>query len=302
MPMLAGKKAAPGKRAPGRILAILACWGAVASPAAPNSPQASFPLDPVLDLLVRRATLYEKAAVGFSCDETVLRGKFSARTGENKREEESRYNYLYEGDARSGFEEMRFLLERNDAPQETRVVKPDLPVPGAYDWALLFTDRHKPYFRFEPAGEEMVGFHATRVIAFTGAAAWSGGRKIEEWSGKVWVDRETGNFVKIVAAPNQQDELLPLRMAKWMKGVRLGGIPLRKQPRGYRYQLTFNVERFSLSFPDEAVTKLFVMTTHGEEEIRERITQTFDNYVFFNVHSEQEFLGVSPGAETPPKR
>jgi hypothetical protein len=286
-----------------RALAILALSGAVAGTGpVPPTLSPSLPLDPLLDLLSQRAALYEKAALGFSCDETVLLGKFSARSGENKKEDETRYNYLYEGDPNSGFVERRFRAGRNDAPEEARIVDPDLPVPGAYDWALLFTGRHRPFFRFESAGEELVGFHSTRVVAFRGGAAWVRGRQIEEWSGKIWVDSETGNFVKIVAAPNQQEDLLPLRMTKWLQGIRLGGVPMKKQPRGYRYQISFTVEKFGLTFPGEAVTRLFVLTPQGEEEIRERVQQTFRNYVFFNVHSEQEFLGTAgePGPKPKP--
>ena len=180
----------------------------------PARPFPSDPLETLLDLLARRAALYEKAALGFSCDETVLVGKFSARSGENKKEDEASYNYLYEGDPGSGFVERRFRADRNAAPEDARIVDPDLPVPGAYDWALLFTGRHRPFFRFESAGDEMVGFHATRVLAFRGGAVWVRGRQIEEWSGKIWVDSESGNFVKIVAAPNQQEDLLPLRADK----------------------------------------------------------------------------------------
>ncbi len=283
--------------APGVLGAlILICLGGGAGAGDRPSDPASFPLQPVLEQLSKRAVLYEKAALGFSCDETVLAGKFSPRSGENRREEKSRYNYLYEGSPESGFEEIRILQDRNDSPREPRIADPDLPVPGAYDWALLFTDRHRPLFRFEPAGEEWVAFHATRILAFSGAARWDRGKKIEEWSGKVWVDRETGNFVKIVAAPNNQDEMLPLRVSEWLKGIRLGGVPLKKQPRGYRYRLSFTVEKFGLTFPGEAETRLFVLTQEGEEELRQRIAQKFRNYVFFNVHSEEEFLGTDPSA------
>ncbi len=269
---------------------------------APRTSGTPLSLDPLLDPFVRRAVFYEKAALGFSCDETILVGKFSGPTPENRKEDKTRYNYLYEKKSGSGYEEVRYILDRNDVPQESRIVDPDLPIPGAYDWALLFTDQHRPRFRFDAAGEEMVGFHPARILAFTGSKVWDNGREIEEWSGKVWLDRETGNFLKITAAPNNQDQLLPLRMTKWMKGVRLGGLPLKKEPRGYDYQLSFTVEKFGLTFPGEAVTRLFVLTPQGEEEIRQRITQSFGNYVFFNVHSEEEFLERPAPPTSPPKR
>ncbi len=298
------KTAGGGKRlAPGFLAVLSVACLAAAGPGddAPVDPP-SFPLQVVLQQLSQRAILYEKAALGFSCEETVVSGKFSSSSGENRRERKSRYNYLYEGSPESGYEEIRLLQDRNDSPREPRIVDPDLPVPGAYDWALLFSDHHRPYFRFEAAGEQWIALRRARILAFSGAAYWEEGKKIEEWSGRVWVDRDTGNFLKIVAAPNNQDEMLPLRAAEWLKKIRLAGVPLRKQPRGYRYRLTFTVEKFGLTFPGEAETRQFVLGQSGEEEIRQRIAQSFRDYVFFNVHSEEEFLGItaSPGSKPGP--
>ena len=252
-------------------------------------------LPPLLDRLARRALLYEKAALGFSCEETVILGKFEAKSGESKREERTLYNYLYEGNPQSGYQEIRMLVEKNGSPKESRLTDPDLHAPHAYDWALLFTDRHRAHFRFEPAGEELVGFHVARILGFSGSAPFLKGREIEEWSGRVWVDGETGNFVKVEAAPNQQDERLPLQRDQWLRSFRLGAIPIKRQPRGYHYKLSFTVEKLGLTFPGEAETRLFVLTPEGEEEIRERIAQRFRKYVFFNVQSQEEFLRT----ETP---
>jgi hypothetical protein len=289
------RSTAEGKRRLGALAGLaLALAGASGPPGG-----SGYALEAVLEQVSRRAALYEKAAVGFSCDESILIGKFSARSGENRREEKTRYNYLYEGNPQAGYREIRLLLDKNGAPRQGRVADPDLPVPGAYDWALLFTEHYRPHFRFEPAGSELVGTKSTYILSFSGAAAWESGKKLEEWSGKVWVDRETGNFVKIVAAPNNQDDLLPLKMAEWLKGVRLGGVPLKRQPRGIRYRLSFTVERLGLSFPGEAETRLFILTAQDEEEIRERIAQTFEDYAFFNVQSEEEFQ-TSPPPPRPP--
>ncbi len=255
--------------------------------------------DAALPLLDRRAAMYEKAALGFSCDETVIEGKFSSRTGENKREQKTHYDYLYEGNPETGFREVRMRPSSGGDPQDTRQVDPDLSAPGAYDWALLFTPRYRDHFRFELAGQEQVGFHRTLVIGFRGTKTFERGREIPEWSGRAWVDSETGNFVKVEATPNDQDELLPLRTAEWMKGLRIAGVPVKHQPRGYHYQLLFTVEKFGLLFPGEAETRLFALTTSGEEEIRERIAQKFRNYVFFGVHSAEEFAGTTPSPPNP---
>src|SRR5262245_24301958 len=155
----------------------------------------------LMTLVNARAQLYEKAALGFSCEETVIQGKFSSGTGENKREQKNRYDYLYEGSPESGYREVRMLPSKNGDPADSKEVDPDLDVPGAYDGALLSTKQHQPYFRFEPAGSERVGFQPTAIIAFRGARPFEHGKAIQEWSGRVWVNNESGNFVKVEADP-----------------------------------------------------------------------------------------------------
>jgi len=283
-----------------RILigAVLPAAGlAVAALQDAKPPSVAPPLEALLGRLAERGALYEKAATGFSCEETITVGKFSGKTGENRREMVTRYDTLYEGNPQSGYQEIRLLVEKNESPRQRRLVDPDLAVPGAYDWSLLFTEVHRPHFRFEAAGEEIVELHLADIVAFAGAAPFVRGKRIEEWTGRVWVDRDTGNFLKVEATPNHQDELLPIRMAAWLKAPRLGALPMKRQPRGYRYRLSFTVEKFSLTFPGEAETRAFVLSPRDEEEIRLRIVQTFRNYVFFNVHSEEEFLGSDPGKD-----
>ena len=257
------------------------------------------PFPELMTLVNARAQLYEKAALGFSCEETVVQGKFSSGTGENKREQKNHYDYLYEGSAESGYREVRMLPSKSGDPADSKEVDPDLDVPGAYDWALLFTKQHQPYFRFEPAGIERVGFQSTAIIAFRGAKAFEHGKAIQEWSGRVWVNNESGNFVKVEADPNGQEERLAQRTDEWRKALRIVGISTKRQPRGFHYRLEFSVDKFGLSFPGEAETRRFALDMMGGEELKERIAQRFRNYVFFNVHSAEDFLGAETPAGTP---
>jgi hypothetical protein len=264
------------------------------------------PFPEVMKLVNARAQLYEKAALGFSCEETVIQGKFSSGTGENKREQKNRYDYLYEGSPESGYREVRMLPSKNGDPADSKEVDPGLDVPGAYDWALLFTKQHQPYFRFELAGAERVGFQSTAILAFRGAKSFEHGKTIQEWSGRVWVNNESGNFVKVEADPNGQEERLAQRTDEWRKALRIVGISTKRQPRGFHYRLEFTIDKFGLSFPGEAETRRFALDMMGTEELKERTAQRFRNYVFFNVNSAEDFLGAeSPGptpAPAPPEK
>ena len=257
----------------------------------------SFP--DVMKLVGERAQLYEKAALGFSCEETVIQGKFSSGNGENKREEKNRYDYLYEGSAESGYREVRMVPAKNGDPADTKQVDPGLDIPGAYDWALLFSPQHQSHFRFEPAGSERLGFHSTIIIAFRGAKTFDRGKDIQEWSGRVWIDSDSGNFVKVVAEPNGQEELLAQKTEEWRRSTKIIGLSTRRQPRGFRYRLEFSVDKFGLSFPGEAETRRFALDIVGDEQLKERIAQRFRNYVFFNVHSAEDFLGTDGAAKAP---
>jgi hypothetical protein len=287
----------------------LAALGAVLALFLAPSRHRADELDPfpeVMKLVNARAQLYEKAALGFSCEETVIQGKFSSGTGENKKEQKNRYDYLYEGSAESGYREVRMLPSKSGDPADSKEVDPDLDVPGVYDWALLFTKHHQPYFRFEMAGTERVGFQTAAIISFRGAKAFDHGQGIQEWSGRVWVNNESGNFIKVEADPNGQEERLAQRTDEWRKALRIVGISTKRQPRGFHYRLEFTVEKFGLTFPGEAETRRFALDITGEEELKERTVQRFRSYVFFNVNSAEDFLGLeSPGttpAPAPPEK
>src|SRR5262249_8829622 len=160
-----------------------------------------------------------------------------------KREDKSRYDYLYEGSPEAGYREVRTLPSKSGDPADTKEVDPDLDVPGAYHWALLFSQQHRSHFRFEAAGTERLGIHSTTIISFRGDKTCDRGREIPEWSGRVWIDSETGNFVKVEAEPNGQEELLAKRTEEWRKAMRIVGISTKRQPRGFRYRLEFTVDK-----------------------------------------------------------
>jgi|GEM_PF-1980575 len=281
-----------------KLAALGSVFGLCLAPAALRA-AGEDPFPEVMKLVNARAQLYEKAALGFSCEETVIQGKFSSGTGENKREQKNRYDYLYEGSSDSGYREVRMLPARNGDPADSKEVDPDLDVPGAYDWALLFTKQHQPFFRFESAGAERIGFQSTSIIAFRGAKTFDHGKDIQEWSGRVWVNNESGNFVKVEADPNGQEERLAQRTDEWRKALRIVGISTKHQPRGFHYRLEFTVEKFGLSFPGEAETRRFALDMMGDEELKEKTAQRFRNYVFFNVHSAEDFLGLESPHATP---
>jgi hypothetical protein len=283
----------------GRKLAALGVLFGLCLAPTPQRAAEPDPFPEIMKLVNTRAQLYEKAALGFSCEETVIQGKFSSGKGENKKEQKDRYDYLYEGSAESGYREVRMLPSKNGDPADSKEVDPDLDVPGAYDWALLFTKHHEPFFRFEAAGSERVGFQPTSIIAFRGAKTFEHGKSIQEWSGRVWVNNESGNFVKVEAAPNGQEERLAQRTDEWRKSMRIIGISTKRQPRGFHYRLEFTVDKFGLSFPGEAETRRFALDMMGEEELKERTVQRFRSYVFFNVHSAEDFLGIEAPATTP---
>ena len=114
-----------------RILigAVLPAAGlAVAALQDAKPPSVAPPLEALLGRLAERGALYEKAATGFSCEETITVGKFSGKTGENRREMVTRYDTLYEGNPheleKSHQEEFQAALEVGRPTRKSALLRP----------------------------------------------------------------------------------------------------------------------------------------------------------------------------------
>lgn len=238
-------------------------------------------LEEILGRLGQRAKQYESLALRFICVESV-------RNADDPPGEARRYDYLY-----VGAQEQRYVpyRQRHTGRLGRTVAETGLNLnfPDSYSWTLMFLPSRQHIFRFRQVGEEWFSLRQSYILEFTAPLPSTSGRTVYEWSGRVWVDAENYNILKVEAEPGNQADRLKQEMAAYRQAPRFLIFPMGKKPRGARYNITFLNEFQKISLPDQAEYREFTMGLDGSEEFAGMTTLRYGGYRFFNVDAK-EFL------------
>ncbi len=264
------------------VLLAAARWtNAPRSTSQGGSDSGSVNLDDLLARLSEKAKVYEKVALKFICIESV-------RSGEDPTNER-RFDYMY-----VAAQEQRYIPYRQrhtgrptKSVQETSLA---FSFPDSYSWTLMFLPNRQHLFHFSYVGQEWFSLRLAHVLEFTAPLPFSSGQTIYEWGGRVWVDAENYNFLKVEAEPGNQDERLKLELKGYRQSPRFLIFPMGKRPRGARYNITFLNELQKLSLPDEADYRTFTLDLDGSEEWEGLTSLRYTGYRFYNVDAKDLLL------------
>ena len=237
-------------------------------------------LDDVLKHLGERARAYETIALRFVCIESV-------RTSDEPRKERH-YDFMYVQE-----EEQRYKPYRQahtgglgKTVAETAV---DSNFPDAYSWTLMFAPDRQKLFRFRYTGQEWFSLRQAHILEFSAPLPFSSGRTIYEWSGKVWVDAENYNILRVEAEPGNQTERLKEQLDLYRKSPRFLIYSMGRRPQGYRYNITFLNELHEISLPDYLEFRSFTLDLQGDEEWDSQTILRYSGYQFFGVDVRELF-------------
>jgi hypothetical protein len=235
----------------------------------------------LLASLGEKAAVYESIALRFVCVE-------QARSSEDKGYGKS-YDYMYvEAEAqRYRPYRQKHSVKPNASTQEVDL---DTPFPDSYSWTLMFDPKRQQLFHFQYVGREWYSLRDAHIIAFTAPLPFTSGRTIYEWSGKVWIDAENLNFLKVEAVPADQDDRLQQMLHSYRQSTRFLGMNLGHRPVGARYDITFLNQFQKLSLPDQAEYHQFVLDLEGDAELTGFQIQHYSDYQFFGVELHDRFI------------
>ncbi|MFQ5876735.1 MAG: hypothetical protein ACE5JH_03440 [Acidobacteriota bacterium] len=270
------------------VFALLAADSALPLAPPPRSAPGSSPdaaaapdLPSLLRRLAEKAEVYEEVALRFVCIETI--------TSSDHPFDEPRYDYMYV-EAR----EQRYMPYRQKhTGRPGRGVKEeslDLRFPDSYSWTLMFAPDRQHLFHFRYVGTEWFSLRLSHIIEFTAPLPFTDGRTVYQWSGRVWVDAENYNFLKVEAEPGNQTDRLAAELEAYRRAPRFLVFPLASKPRGASYNITFLNEFQGLSLPDQAEYVSFTLNLQGEQEWEARLTLRYSGYQFFGVEVKDKFL------------
>jgi hypothetical protein len=158
----------------------------------------------------------------------------------------------------------------------------DFPVlENAYLWVLLFRhDRHEHHLYELVGEEELWGRGAVRVRFEPRGTIY---RRVNEWVGEAWVDRETGQILRVVAYQYHHWQ----RHVAAENAARIYEETRKKRSFGYeRITTEFALLRDGVRFPTEARIeglKVMVPPRPGGPLEAYRVIQSYSDYELFSV-------------------
>ena len=252
------------------------------SPApSPGETPATYDLDALLKRLGERAHAYETVALRFVCIETL-------RTSDEPKDER-RFDYMY-----VEAQEQRYRPFRQAHTGRLGKTVPETSLnfafPDAFSWTLMFAPDRQKLFRFRAAGEEWFSLRQAYILEFTAPIPFTTGTTIYQWSGKIWVDVENVNILKVEAEPGNQTERLKTQLKEYRQAPRFLVFPMGKKPQGNSYNITFLNELHTLSLPDQLEFRTFSLDLEGQEEWESMVVLRYSGYQFFGVDVKDLFL------------
>jgi uncharacterized protein involved in tolerance to divalent cations len=256
-------------------------------PGAPRAPirqpdaAAPFDLDLLLKHLGQRAHAYETVALRFVCIESI-------RPSDDP-QGERRYDYMY-----VEHEEQRYRPFRQAHTGRLGKTVPettlDFNFPDTFSWTLMFAPDRQHLFKFHYAGQEWFSLRQSHILEFTAPLPFTTGTTIYQWSGKIWVDIENFNILKVEAEPGNQTDRLKEQLRAYRQAPRFLVFPMGKRPRGLRYNITFLNELHELSLPDQLEFRTFTLDLQGHEEWEGLTVLRYSGCRFFGVDVRELFL------------
>ena len=249
---------------------------------APETVPSSVDLDVLLKHLGERARAYETIALRFVCIESI-------RSADNPRDEK-RYDYMYVQAEEQRYRPYR-QIHTGRLGKTIAEANVDFAFPDAYSWTLIFVPDRQHLFHFKYDAQEWFSLRQSYILEFLAPLPFTSGRTIYEWSGKVWVDAENFNILKVEAEPGNQEERLKTELKAYRQAPRFLIYPMGKRPHGYRYNVTFLNELQDISLPDEVEVRSFTLDLQAEEEWESQTILRYSGYQLFGVDVKDLFQG-----------
>jgi len=286
------------------LLAILLAMAAATQPST-EVVMEDAALSELLARLDGLADLYRDNALRFSCDERIV---YESATGTGREVYELEYIYVYDKDkGLSDYRTRRGVhLKKGETPQPVDMVTYGLPtfVQRAYSWVFIFERAKRAMYRYRILGVENLKGRDAVIMAFEPVPPFQ--TDLNDWFGSAWVDRETYQLLKVDAVKADQ-HLERMRFAEDLEAGSEIDDPARARIIT-RISTGFSMQRSGMTFPEKVVIQRSRYKAREEKKkmaLTEwpvaRITQSYWNYRFFGVRTNDEIRAIVSDT-APPSR
>ena len=259
----------------------------------------------VVSRLARVAALYRDHALEFACEETITESYYRpSGTIRNRTTHDLHYIYTVE-DPTDEMDDLNtptaarladyrtFRAEDGppDPSQEVRLEELDLAgfLLRAYSWAFIFDPTLQPVYRYTIAEQTRAMGRPALVVAFEPTS--TPGISADRWIGKVWIDGETHQLLRVEAyRPADYRQLQEAERARRESDFR------RERYFVKQVVTEFSVEKNGMRFPSKVtvVGREFYLDGRAfvgfrwRERTAFRVEQAYSNYQFFRVRTETD--------------
>ena len=260
-------------------------------------PKSQLSFEELLDRLTDQSRKYREFALGFSCQESLVKTSYNAERGTFRRRDREVYDYLLTTDEETGkLAEVRELIEENGKKVRRNERELHLQMPPAYAWSQIFSENNRGRFFFRPAGQLIKGYRLLIQIDFAGSAAAPGEEDIAGWSGRVSVDSETLNLHSVEAVPTGQEARIEAERLKYQRAFAIMGVPLASRPKSRTLSLNFAFLHKGLTYPAVARIHKSVYVSSAEQGLERISVLRYRSYRFFKIGTQEEEARDEPAA------
>jgi hypothetical protein len=252
-------------------------------------------LEELLPRLADRAEIYRLTALYFACEEEVTLTSYKSSEA-IKSEDRTIYDYLLENTEKNGLQPYRAILSKNGNPKSRHEVKVELGLPEAYAWNFLFLAEGQGRFQFNLVDTEYLDPWDTWVIDFVAILPFSDGIDIAQWEGRVWVDQDTLDILRVEVEPSKEADRLKAQQDQFRQSFRFLGMGTKKKPRIHQLRVSFDIERESLRFPSRSIFTTQLALDPSNRRLEKSTVQNYRRYVFYDVDALDRFKALkTPG-------
>jgi hypothetical protein len=263
-------------------------------------PNTQLGFEELLERLTQRSRKYREFALGFSCQESLVKTSYNAERGSFRRRDREVYDYLLTtNEETEKLVEIRELIEENGKKVRRSERELHLQIPPAYAWSQLFSANNRGRFLFRPAGQLIKGYRLLIQIDFAGSAAAPGEDDIAGWSGRVSVDSETLNLHSVEAIPTGQEARIEAERIKFQRAFAIMGVPLASRPKSRTMSLTFAFLHQGLTYPAVASIHKSVYVSTADQGLERKTVMRYRSYRFFKIGTQEEDVRDEPAAALP---
>ncbi len=246
----------------------------------------------LMDRLTKRSALYRRYAKGFTCREVVRLAKYDVDSSSYKNNEKTVYDYLFEEIPGGRLREVREEIVESKKGIKRRGTDFEPQAPPAYAWATIFGPENRGRFHFRPAGQVVKAYRLLTLVEFVGISPNPGGSDISGWSGRIALEARSLNLWSVHAEPSGQGPRLEAEIFKYQRAFAIAGVPLASRPHGWELNVTFDMERFGLSYPTEQTLSMTSLTGLGKMNLEKKTVFRYEDYRFFEVATEEELQEI----------